>query len=349
MPSSSTSDHEISPEAQRRSLEYSGAASAVERQNFSSIPKEMRMMSSLLSTEDLSEKEITSLFRQADEFVDQGFPQKTPPKIVSCLFFEPSTRTRMSFQTAAYRLGHRVLTMEMAESSLTKGETQVDTVLNVAAMNPDVIVLRYGNSPELDALLPTLDIPVVNGGSGTKAHPTQALLDAYTLHREFAGAIRGRKILIVGDIVHSRVAFSNFDVLAKLGAEIGVCGPEALLPAADAVLQKIQRFTDLDQAIEWADVYMGLRIQLERHQATDLNLKSMGEYHQHFGLTPARLQKLKKNAIIMHPGPINHGVEFAYEVGKDPRSRVFAQVTNGVAIRAAVLAQVLTARQERSR
>jgi aspartate carbamoyltransferase catalytic subunit len=309
----------------------------------------MRMMSSLLSTENLSELEISALFRQADELVNAGFPQKISPKIVACLFFEPSTRTRMSFQTAAYRLGHRVLTMEMAESSLIKGESQVDTVLNVAAMNPDAIVVRYGNSPELDALLPKLDIPIVNGGSGTKAHPTQALLDAYTLHREFSGAVRGRKVLIVGDIAHSRVAHSNFDVLAKLGAEIGVCGPEVLLPSSTSVTQKIQRFTNLDEAVEWADVYMGLRIQLERHQATDLSLKSMGDYHQHFGLTPDRLKRLKKNAIIMHPGPINHGVEFANEVGLDPRNRIFAQVTNGVAIRAAVLAQVLTARQECSK
>lgn len=248
----------------------------------------------------------------------------------------------MSFQTAAYRLGHQVLTMELSTgSSLSKGETAVDTVLNVAAMKPDVLVVRYGLSRELDELLPSLGIPVINAGSGTLAHPTQALLDAYTIERE-AGGVEGKRVLIVGDIRHSRVARSNFDVLAKLGAKIGVCGPESLLPDADGDMPPGTRvFTSLDEAVGWCDVYMGLRIQLERHNASDLQLDSVEDYHRHFGLNRDRLKKLGSGALIMHPGPINHGVEFAPEVVDDSRSRVLKQVTNGVLIRAALLSMAL--------
>ena len=248
----------------------------------------------------------------------------------------------MSFQTAAYRLGHQVLTMELSTgSSLSKGETAVDTVLNVVAMKPDVLVVRYGLSRELDETLPKLDMPVINAGSGTLAHPTQALLDAFTIEREL-GTVEGKRVLIVGDIRHSRVARSNFDVLAKLGAKIGVCGPERLLPDADGDLPPGTRvFTNLDEAVGWCDVYMGLRIQLERHSASDLQLDSIEDYHRHFGLNRDRLKKLGAGALIMHPGPINHGVEFSNEVVDDTRSRILAQVTNGVLIRAALLSRAL--------
>lgn len=299
---------------------------------------------SLFDTRSLSKDDIREIFDIASDF-DVSFPVAARSKVVCCLFFEPSTRTRMSFQTAAYRLGHQVLTMELSTgSSLSKGETAVDTVLNVAAMRPDVLVVRYGLSRELDELLPTLDIPVINAGSGTLAHPTQALLDAYTIEREL-GSLEGKRVLIVGDIRHSRVARSNFDVLAKLGAKIGVCGPESLLPDADGDLPSGTRvFTNLDEAAGWCDVYMGLRIQLERHTAHDLQLDSLEDYHRHFGLNRERLKMLGSGALIMHPGPINHGVEFAPEVVIDPRSRVLKQVTNGVLIRAALLSKTLRER-----
>ncbi len=247
---------------------------------------------------------------------------------------------------AAYRLGFEVLTMELsAGSSLSKGETMTDTVLNFAAMGPDALVVRYGISRELDRLLPKLDIPVLNAGSGTLAHPTQALLDAYTLRCEWK-SLEGKRVLIFGDVRHSRVARSNFDVLAKLGCEIGVFGPEIMLPSADntagdALGNSIQKFESLDEAIPWADAVMGLRIQLERHESKDLDLKAMGDYHARYGLTKARLAIVKKNAVILHPGPINHGVEFAPEVVEDERSRVLQQVTNGVLIRAALLSEIL--------
>lgn len=249
----------------------------------------------------------------------------------------------MSFQTAAYRLGHQVLTMELfAGSSLSKGETYADTVLNIAAMKPDAMVIRYGRSPELDELLPRLPMPVLNAGSGSMAHPTQALLDAYTVFCE-RGTLKGEKLLIVGDIRYSRVARSNFDVFTKLGAEVGVCGPEALLPEQSQI-EGVKIFHDFNEGIRWCSLYMGLRIQLERHEASDLKLDSMNDYHDHFGLNRARLELLSKDAIIMHPGPINHGVEFANEVLDDPRCRVLQQVTNGVLIRAALLRELLNDR-----
>ncbi len=308
---------------------------------------------SLLDTRILSAKEIDEIFLKADSLEGQAFSLKdssararTP--VVCCLFFEPSTRTRMSFQMASYRLGLQVLTMELSSgSSLSKGETPTDTVLNFAAMKPDVLVVRYGNSRELDALLPTLDIPVLNAGSGTMAHPTQGLLDAYTLRQEW-GTVHGKRILIFGDVLHSRVARSGFDVLTKLGAEIGIFGPETMMPAekggALAAEYKIQMFDSLDEALPWADACMGLRIQLERHESKTLDLDPANgneDYLSRYGLTVERLKKLRKDAIILHPGPINHGVEFAPEVVKDPRSRVLQQVTNGVTIRAALLASIL--------
>lgn len=241
---------------------------------------------------------------------------------------------------AAYRLGHQVLTMELVAggSSLSKGETLVDTVLNVAAMNPDVMVVRYGRSPELDLILEQLPMPVVNAGSGSIAHPTQGLLDAYTIFRERGGFV-GQRVLIVGDIRYSRVARSNFDILQKLGAEVAVCGPEKLLPSAP--MEGVRFFSDLDEATRWCSVYMGLRIQLERHEAHSLNLESQDDYHQQFGLTKERLRILAKDAMIMHPGPINHGVEFCTDVMNDPRSAVLKQVANGVLIRGALLKRIL--------
>lgn len=268
--------------------------------------------------------------------------------VVCCLFFEPSTRTRMSFQIASYRLGYQVLTMELASgpgagSSLAKGESLSDTVLNFAAMKPDVLVVRYGQSQDLDELLPKIEgrfgIPVINAGSGTMAHPTQGLLDAYTLRKEW-GSLDGKKVLIFGDVRHSRVARSNFDVLSKLGAVVGACGPESMMPSIEQ-MPGVKVFASLDEALPWADAVMGLRIQLERHDAKTLDLHSMSEYHARYGLTGERLKSLKSSALILHPGPINHGVEFSPEITRDPRSRVLDQVGHGVHVRAALLALVL--------
>lgn len=270
---------------------------------------------SLLDTRALTTEDISNLFRVADRFRERserhGFyydPAKGPlpegAKVVALLFFEASTRTRLSFQAAAYRLGLPVLTMEFASSSVAKGESLADTILNVVAMGPDALVLRYGDSPELDDLIPRLGTPVINAGFGTLAHPTQALLDAYTILRE-RGRVAGERVLIVGDILHSRVARSNFDVLQKLGAEIGVCGPEHLMPAASA-LPGIRVFGDLDEGLRWASVCMGLRIQFERHRSEDAAgdgndvRRQVAEYHRSYGITRARLQSLGPEGILMH-------------------------------------------------
>ncbi len=306
-------------------------------------------LQSLLDTRTLSADAVHSLFDLADKFrassevrgsfraLEAGPPDGS--KVVALLFFEASTRTRLSFQQAAYRLGLPVLTMEASSSSVSKGETLTDTVLNVLAMKPDCLVLRYGNSLELDALIPTVPVPVINAGNGTMAHPTQGLLDAYTILKE-RGRIEGERVLIVGDIIHSRVARSNFDILSRLGAEIGVCGPGELLPSAEELPSGSRIFHDLNEGLAWATVCMGLRIQFERHGNDDIREK-VAAYHRSYGITRSRLQHLRPEGILMHPGPINHGVEFSCDVLQDPRCRVLAQVTNGVLIRAAVLSEVL--------
>lgn len=304
---------------------------------------------SLLDTRALTSENIISLFRMAEKYSQRGKrdgfyydpatgPLREGSKVVALLFFEASTRTRLSFQAAAYRLGLPVLTMEFASSSIAKGESLEDTVLNVIAMGPDALVLRYGKSIELDSLVPKLEIPVINAGFGTLAHPTQALLDAFTIYRE-RGNVAGERVLIVGDVLHSRVARSNFDVLRKLGAEIGVCGPERLMPAQSDI-PGVRVFVDLDEGLTWATVCMGLRIQFERHEADDVR-RQIAEYHRSYGITRARLQSLTREGILLHPGPINYGFEFSNDVLEDPRSRVHQQVTNGVLIRAALLARTV--------
>ncbi len=307
---------------------------------------------SLLDTRSFSDTDINALFSLSDVLRERGEktgffyqPQRQPAagsKVVALLFFEPSTRTRLSFQTAAYRLGLATTVMEPGGSSVVKGESLADSVLNVAAMKPDAIVVRWGSTEELNEVLPALNIPVVNAGSGTLAHPTQALLDAYTIQRE-RGQVRGERVLIVGDIRHSRVAHSNFDVLSKLGAEIGVCGPEDFLPNTK-LPYNLKVFRSLDEGVRWATVCMGLRIQLERHSSTQLSTDStdrLAEYHASYGITPKVLQSFSDTGILMHPGPINHGVEFDSRVLKDRRCRVLEQVANGVVIRAAVLSRIL--------
>ena len=308
---------------------------------------------SLLDTNQLSLTDIQSIFELADDFSAQkmsgssfhdasGLPQRGT-RLVACLFFEPSTRTRLSFQIAALRLGWSEIAIEAgSSSSLIKGETLTDTVLNIASMGPDLLVVRYGTSIELDQLLPTLSVPVINGGSGVQAHPTQALLDAYTIRRE-RGQIAGERILISGDVEHSRVARSNFELLPRLGAEVAMCGPSLFLPP-DGQFPHVRRFGSLDEGLDWATVAMGLRIQLERHTMSELNVKSLDEYRQKYGFDAARLRRLRSDGILMHPGPINHGVEFAADAASDPRSRVLAQVTNGVLIRAALMSWLMRRR-----
>ena len=292
---------------------------------------------SVLSTQDLTTEQAHSIFNLANEILKQGSKIPSPSKSMICAFFEPSTRTRMSFQMAGLQAGVQSIYFDANHSSLTKGETLADTVQNLVAMKPDLFVVRFGESIELDRLLPTLDIPVLSGGSGKSSHPTQALLDAFTILKE-RGRLQGEKVFIIGDIQHSRVARSNYDLLTRLGCEIGICGPQAMLPPKDQFPKAIY-FSSIKEGLAWATVCMGLRIQLERHASGEKISES--DYHAEFGITSLLLKSFANDGIIMHPGPINQGLEFAPEILSDQRCRVLQQVTYGVAVRAALIKKVL--------
>jgi aspartate carbamoyltransferase catalytic subunit len=249
------------------------------------------------------------------------------------LFFEPSTRTRMSFELAEKRLSADTLGMTTAGSSLVKGETLLDTARTIEAMAPDLIVLRHGSSGAPHQLARACRARIFNAGDGTHEHPTQALLDALTI-RERKGRIAGLRVAIVGDLAHSRVLRSNLWLLTKMGADVVVCGPATLMPPGLAQ-PGVRVTTSLDEAVDGADVVMMLRVQHERMHG--LFLPSVREYFRFFGLTAARMARAAADAIVMHPGPMNRGVEIASEVADGPWSVILDQVANGVAVRMAVL------------
>ena len=249
------------------------------------------------------------------------------------LFFEPSTRTRTSFEIAEKRLSADTLSIAAATSSVTKGETLLDTIRNIEAMAPDMIVMRHASSGAPHLLARTCRSAIINAGDGMHEHPTQALLDAFTI-REHKGRLAGLKVAIVGDLLHSRVFRSNAILLDRMGAEVWACGPATLMPPA------FDRFglratTSVEEAVEGADVVMMLRIQHERMQGHFF--PSVREYFSLFGLTPERMRRAAPGAIVMHPGPMNRGVEIDSEVADGPFSVILEQVANGVAVRMAVL------------
>jgi aspartate carbamoyltransferase catalytic subunit len=249
------------------------------------------------------------------------------------LFFEPSTRTRMSFEIAEKRLSADTLSIATATSSVTKGESLLDTVHNLEAMSPDMIVMRHGSSGAPHLLARTCTSAIINAGDGMHEHPTQALLDAFTI-REHKGRLAGLKVAIIGDLVHSRVLRSNVLLLNTMGAEVWACAPATLMPS------HIERFgvhatTSVDAALDGADVVMMLRIQHERMHGH--YIPSVREYFTLFGLTPERLRRAATDAIVMHPGPMNRGVEIDSAVADGPYSVILEQVSNGVAVRMAVL------------
>ena len=292
----------------------------------------------LLGIADLSPEEIALVLDTAVAMKEVGSrPIKKVPalrgKTVVNLFFEPSTRTRTSFEIAEKRLSADTLSVAIGTSSVVKGETLADTALNLEAMSPDMIVLRHFSSGACHLLSRICRSSIVNAGHGTNQHPTQALLDALTI-RERKGRLRGLKVGIIGDLLHSRVLRSNIHLLTKMGAEVWVCGPPTLIPA------EIARFgvrvtSDVHEAVADADVVMLLRIQLERMEGA--YFPSLREYFQVFGMTEARLRLAKPDVMIMHPGPMNRGVEIASEVADGPYSVILDQVANGVAVRMAVL------------
>jgi len=295
----------------------------------------------LLGLEDLSAEEITAILDTADSFkeVSTRNIKKVPAlrgKVVVLLFFEPSTRTRISFELAAKRLSADTLTFTKATSSTVKGETLVDTARNVEAMGIDIVVMRHEAPGAPHMLARILDASVINAGDGCHEHPTQGLLDIFTI-RERKGRIKGLKVGICGDITHSRVTRSNIWGLKKLGAEVIVIGPSTLIPPEITSLG-VEISYDLDAVVRELDVINLLRIQLER-QGSERYFPSIREYAELFGLTRERLERAgaKDDLLVMHPGPINRGVEITPEVADGARSVILRQVTNGLAVRMAVL------------
>jgi aspartate carbamoyltransferase catalytic subunit len=295
----------------------------------------------LLGIRDLSAAEINGILDTAENFreINSREIKKVPTlrgKTVINLFFENSTRTRTSFELAAKRLSADAVNISVSSSSVTKGETLLDTALNLDAMAPDCIVVRHSSAGVPHQLAKVSKAAIVNAGDGANEHPTQALLDAMTI-REHKKKIKGLKIAIVGDILHSRVARSNIHLLTKLGASVRVAGPKTLVPAdfEHLVEKDLQVSKHIEDAIEDADVVMILRIQRERQDSA--YFPTLREYAIHFGLTNDRLALAKKDAIVLHPGPMNRGIEISSEVADSSRSLILDQVKYGVAVRMAVL------------
>lgn len=292
----------------------------------------------LIGIEELPAEEIETLFNAADAFkgiLNRNIAKTSTlrGKTVVNLFFEPSTRTRVAFEMAATRLGADVLSLDMKASSTSKGETLRDTVENVRALSANMIVIRHSAPGAAQYIADILDIPVLNAGDGAHEHPTQALLDCFTL-REKWGSLKGRKIAILGDILYSRVARSNIWAMTKLGAEVTLVGPSTLVPHTfEKMGVKVSH--DLKSALADKDAVMLLRIQHERQNASAF--PSLSEYTAMFGLNKTRLSWLKKDAIIMHPGPINRGVEIDSDLADSQQSVIIEQVSNGLATRMAAL------------
>jgi aspartate carbamoyltransferase catalytic subunit len=292
----------------------------------------------LLGIKDLSPEDIHLIFETADEFKEViNRPIKKVPSLrditIANIFFESSTRTRISFELAEKRLSADIVNFSASSSSVNKGETLLDTVNNILAMKVDMIVMRHPAPGAPHFLARHIDANIVNAGDGTHEHPTQALLDCYSI-RERLGGLEGKKVAIFGDILHSRVALSNIFCLQKLGAEVVVCGPPTLIPKYIESLG-VRVAHDVRKTLEWCDVANILRIQLERQKIT--YFPSLREYALYFGINKALLDSLNKEILIMHPGPINRGVEVTSDVADSAHSIILDQVENGVAVRMAVL------------
>jgi len=292
----------------------------------------------LLGIKHINKDDIDLIFKTADHFKEViNRPIKKVPSLrditIANLFFENSTRTRLSFELAEKRLSADVVNFSASQSSVTKGETLIDTANNILSMKVDIIVMRHPNVGACDFLSQHVNAKIVNAGDGTHEHPTQALLDSYSI-REKLGSVAGKKIVIVGDILHSRVALSNIYALKLQGAEIKVCGPKTLIPKYIESLGVSVEF-DIKKALEWCDVANVLRVQNERMEIN--YFPSTREYSQLFGINKQLLDSLGKKILIMHPGPINRGVELTSDVADADQSIILNQVENGVAIRMAVI------------
>ena len=292
----------------------------------------------LLGIKYLNENDINLIFKTADHFKEViNRPIKKVPSLrditIANLFFENSTRTKLSFELAEKRLSADVINFSAGQSSVKKGETLIDTVNNILAMKVDIVVMRHGNVGAGVFLSNHVNAKIINAGDGTHEHPTQALLDSYSI-REKLGSVKGKKIVIIGDILHSRVALSNIFALQLQGAQVKVCGPTTLIPKYITSLG-VEVETNLKKALEWCDVANVLRVQ---HERMDIKyFPSTREYTQLFGINKEILDNLGKKIVIMHPGPINRGVEITSDVADSDQSIILNQVENGVAVRMAVI------------
>ncbi|MCB0507435.1 MAG: aspartate carbamoyltransferase catalytic subunit [Chitinophagales bacterium] len=292
----------------------------------------------LIGIEHLSVQDVQLILETATQFKEIiNRPIKKVPTLrditIANLFFENSTRTRISFELAQKRLSADVINFTSSSSSVKKGETLLDTVNNILSMKVDMIVMRHSSPGAAHYLAERVQAQIVNAGDGTHEHPTQALLDAYSM-QEKIGDLTGKKIAIIGDIMHSRVALSNIFCLQKLGAEVTLCGPPTLIPK-DIHRLDVQVSYNIDEALKWCDVANVLRIQLERQNTK--YFPSLREYALYYGVNKQRLDKLQKEIVIMHPGPINRGVELTSDVADSEHSIILEQVENGVAVRMAVM------------
>jgi len=293
----------------------------------------------LLGIKDLQTEDIQLILSTATQFKEVlQRPVKKVPTLrdvtIVNLFYENSTRTRISFELAERRLSADIVNFTVSSSSAAKGETLLDTVNNILSMKVDMVVMRHSASGAPHYLSKHIDAPIINAGDGINEHPTQALLDAFSMQEQL-GKIEGLKVAIIGDIMHSRVALSNIYLLKKMGAEVMVSGPPTLIPTYLQEAMGIQVEYNIDKALAWCDVANVLRIQLERQNQPLFS--SLREYNLAYGITKARLQKLNKEIVIMHPGPINRGVEMDSDVADGQQSIILDQVENGVAVRMACL------------
>ena len=292
----------------------------------------------LLGIKDLSIEEIDLIFETADRFKEVlQRPIKKVPSLrhmtIANVFFENSTRTKLSFELAQKRLSADIINFSSSASSVKKGESLLDTINNILVMKVDMIVMRHPNPGASHFVAKNINASVINAGDGTHEHPTQALLDSYTI-KEKLGKIKNKKIAIIGDISHSRVAISNIYALQKLGAQIMLCGPSTLIPKHISSLNVLIE-NNIENALKWCDVANVLRIQLERQGNN--NFPSLREYSQYFGINKKLLDKINRDIIIMHPGPINRGVEISSDIADSNNSLILDQVENGVAIRMAIM------------
>jgi aspartate carbamoyltransferase catalytic subunit len=300
----------------------------------------------LIGIKYISREDIDLILETSKSFKEViNRPIKKVPSLrditIANIFFEDSTRTRVSFELAEKRLSADSINFSASSSSVNKGETLLDTVNNILSMKVDMVVMRHPAPGAPVFLSRHIDANIINAGDGTHEHPTQALLDAYSMIEQ-KGSLAGQKVAIIGDITHSRVALSNIYCLQKLGAKVRVCGPPTLIPKAIQSLG-VEISYDIDDTLQWCDIANVLRIQLERQELK--YFPSLREYHQYFGVTKKRLERLDKEIVIMHPGPINRGVEISSDVADSGQSIILQQVENGVAVRMAVLYLLASRRQ----